>query len=697
MALCQLLCTAFFLLAARVYADSCVSKPCGSDYRVTSWNPVREGYDLVYYYEVKTDGCAGVVFTDVLLKTSLTCQDCATISCYNSYWKEVRCPYPPQWVTTDAFLRSKGVSDPSGVKFTLPRSTVLRFSINVNPSTTTSAYGKIYTKGNSWASCSVITPVCRCNVCPPCPGSCYRPTYQTYPACNCNNCSVCVNGTYRVSQCDSDSDTVCANCTQCVTNRTYESVPCTSTQNRVCKACTNCYGQMYESRTCTPTQDRICKDCTRCVTNMTYETIPCTTGGGNRVCANCSQCVTNMTYEVLPCTVTRDRQCANCTECVTNMTYQVVPCTGTRNRQCANCTVCVAGQYENRTCTTTQNRQCKNCTQCVSNMTYETVPCTGVSDRQCTNCTICQDGFYQVAPCNATSDRVCQQCSNCSANEQPLFPCNATHDVVCVPCPSCANCSNIPNSHLANNGLNCACNEGYTETPAPDGNFTCEPTPCCADCQSCGFNRSFPCINHNPDLCNYTCNYDDTCTLGRTPFDTGYTVVYDGRTEDAACCGATGGDCSCFSYNLSSSSFPLDDFVLGVNCPTLQQCDGLAPPPCLQTILRDGVDGVVVFGIPGIPNPYTNVTGIAVTGLNLNQDSTTLTFYFQGHINESSIPITFSAGTQSSTSEDRTCLISSLTGPDCVDCSTNPTSVFAVRTLQMYQPKHSANGRKISA
>jgi len=142
---------------------------------------------------------------------------------------------------------------------------------------------------------------------------------------------------------------------------------------------------------------------------------------------------------------------------------------------------------------------------------------------------------------------------------------------------------------------------------------------------------------------------------------------------DATCCGATGGDCSCFTYQLSSAndSFFLNDFVLGVNCRELQQCDGLSTNPCLQTILRDGADGQVIFGIPGTPNPYTSVTGIAVTELNLFQDTTALTFLFQGHYNESSIPVTFSAGAEASmTSEDRTCLISSITGPNCVDCPT---------------------------
>jgi len=168
-------------------------------------------------------------------------------------------------------------------------------------------------------------------------------------------------------------------------------------------------------------------------------------------------------------------------------------------------------------------------------------------------------------------------------------------------------------------------------------------------------------------------------------------------TIDALCCGATGGDCSCFTYQLSAGNdtFALNDFVLGVNCRLLeQQCNGLSTDPCLQTVLRDGVDGQVIFGIPGAPNPFTNVTGIAITGLDLFQDTTALTFLFQGHLNESSIPITFSAGAQvSMTSEERVCLISSITGPSCVDCP--GSNLFAVKTLQMWGSKQSANGRKI--
>jgi len=172
-------------------------------------------------------------------------------------------------------------------------------------------------------------------------------------------------------------------------------------------------------------------------------------------------------------------------------------------------------------------------------------------------------------------------------------------------------------------------------------------------------------------------------------------------TVDVDCCGAIG--CSCFSYQLSASSFPLNDFVLGLNCPELQLCAGPPPPNCLQTILRDGADNQVTFGIPGQPNPFTNVTGVDITGLNLNLDTTTLTFVFQGFFNESSIPITFSAGAQSTTSEDRTCLVSSIAGPACVDCSTNPTAVFAVKkTLQMNAKPNTYgssryHGRKIRA
>jgi len=277
--------------------------------------------------------------------------------------------------------------------------------------------------------------------------------------------------------------------------------------------------------------------------------------------------------------------------------------------------------------------------------------------------------FFEAVPCNTTMDRVCQQCSNCSANEQVVTPCNATHDVVCEPCPECANCTD-PNSHLSNSGLNCTCNDGFMEDSTA-GTFTCTPTPCCQDCQQCNFNSSAACINHEPSLCDYSCKRAAECTLGTTPFDTGYAVEYLGRTEDTACCGAAGGDCSCFQYQLGTALSRLDDFILGLTCDELQLCSDFSDT-CLDSVLRD--DTALTTGVfitdETNPNPYTGLSGIVVTGLNLQptDGSTILNFVFRGHVNESALPITFSASTQSDVTEDRTCYVDSITGPDCLLC-----------------------------
>jgi hypothetical protein len=199
--------------------------------------------------------------------------------------------------------------------------------------------------------------------------------------------------------------------------------------------------------------------------------------------------------------------------------------------------------------------------------------------------------------------------------------------------------------------------------------FACIPTPCCQDCQACGFNASIPCFNHDPTLCNYDCLRGQECTLGNTPFDTGYTIEFSGRTEDAACCGAGGGECTCFGYAVAAGGvFALNDFILGVTCPELQLCSDLSAPPCLDSVQRDGTaltSGVFITD-SGLRNPYTGLYGIVVTGLNIQNDFANLNFVFQGHVNTSSLPISYSASTD--VNEQHTCLIDSITGPDCLDC-----------------------------
>jgi len=700
--------TAFFLLACRVSAGSCVSKPCGSDYRVVYWNPIREGKELVYYYEV-TGVDRSDAFTDVLLQLPTTnCRDCVSIKCYDCYWNELRkCPGTFTWVQSDSLFKSYGQSPTTGLKWVGSKTDELRFAIKANPSTTTTDNGYLLTKGNSWSKCRVIGP--RCNCCPPCPSKCYKPDPNN---CRCNNCTDCVGNTYEVSPCTATSNRVCQPCGNCVRNVTYETSPCTPTQNRVCRDCTQCVTNVtYETRPCNQTHNRVCTSCTQCVTNMTYEVRPCDQTN-NRVCANCTQCVTNMTYEVRPCNRTSDRVCEDCTQCVTDTQYEVVPCTPTTDRVCRDCQQCVTNvTYEAAPCNRTNDRVCRDCSVCVTNVTYESAPCTASSNRVCNNCTtcvpgvsyeaqtcsdysdrVCEDctncteGFFELEPCSPTADRVCQQCSNCSANEQVRFPCNATHDTVCEPCPECANCTD-PNSQLSNNGLNCTCNEGFMEDPllAAEGIFACVPTPCCQNCQECGFNRSIPCFLHDNSMCDFSCKLDPAvCTLGTTPFETGYTVNYLGRTEDAACCGAGGGSCTCFTYQLGSAGlFPLNDFILGLTCDTLIQCDPSSPfaEPCFDSVIVTGPvnpnPGVFITGFDD-RDQFTNNWGIVLTGLGIDGAEGIYTLVFLGEWDESSIPLTYSAGTinPSGTDEQRTCLVDSITGPDCVDCTTNPDAVL---------------------
>jgi len=301
------------------------------------------------------------------------------------------------------------------------------------------------------------------------------------------------------------------------------------------------------------------------------------------------------------------------------------------------------------------------------------VPCTVLHDRNCSNCSNCTTGFFEFSPCTNTTDRVCHQCSNCTGTQQVLIPCNATHDVVCIPCPDCANCTLTPNSHVSNNGQNCTCNEGYSEQMTDLG-LHCLPTPCCGDCLSCGFNSSTPCFAPNPSLCNYSCEVSSQCTLGTTPAQTGFGVAFNGVTYDGACCAAGVGPCSCFTYGVSASAISLQNFILGVSC-SLSLCAPFVSPPCLDSVAQDGVtlsSGVFITN-PSDRDPLTGVFGILLQGIDVNAgQSSQITFVFQGDLNISSIPITVAATGNPASSEADACLVTSVAGPACVDCTLHP-------------------------
>jgi len=222
----------------------------------------------------------------------------------------------------------------------------------------------------------------------------------------------------------------------------------------------------------------------------------------------------------------------------------------------------------------------------------------------------------------------------------------------------------------------------------------CVAIPCCQDCQECGFNRTAVCVQHDPTACNYTCKFADECTLGTTPFDTGYTVIYgtdgtDGRTEDAACCGVGGDNCTCFTYTLAAGGeFALDNFILNLKCPELQICSDLSSRPCLDSVLRDGVPISNVFITDeNHPNAQTKLFGITLAMLGIFHDFAEIVIKFQGHIAQSDLPITYSASAKDPNSEHFTCLIDTTLGPACVDCEANPNRLMAFgrKTLQSFE------------
>jgi hypothetical protein len=112
----------------------------------------------------------------------------------------------------------------------------------------------------------------------------------------------------------------------------------------------------------------------------------------------------------------------------------------------------------------------------------------------------------------------------------------------------------------------------------------------------------------------------------------------------------------------------------------------LIQPPCIYDVYKDGVNSSGNFGVFITTDPYTQVSGVLLQGINVAAgDTATVTFAIAGSLNESSIPVIFGANGQDPNSENRACLIGSVRGPACVDCK-NPFGVQSLRTLQMWQP-----------
>jgi hypothetical protein len=114
----------------------------------------------------------------------------------------------------------------------------------------------------------------------------------------------------------------------------------------------------------------------------------------------------------------------------------------------------------------------------------------------------------------------------------------------------------------------------------------------------------------------------------------------------------------------------LDDFHLALECSELQLCDGFVDPPCLEGVTRfdpaNDPPTVIPFFIES--DNITNLNGITVPDLNLAGAATQLTFVFQGNLSSSSLPVTFTASAYGADTTSRACLISSLSGPDCLTC-----------------------------
>jgi hypothetical protein len=328
-------------------------------------------------------------------------------------------------------------------------------------------------------TCTTCTPVCTATtyqtqtctttqnrICMPCPAGSACPGGTTI--------SLCVSGsTFALA-----NQSACSTCTVCLAG-TYETTPCTPTQNRVCTVCptgsacpggtaisacvngTNyslgnqstctpcdavCASTTYETQACTTTQNRICTQCpagsacpggtviNACVAGTTFSL------ASQSLCSTCTVCSAG-TYQTTPCTTTQNRVCTSCpagsecpggafiTSCILNTSYSL----GNQSA-CTNCTVCAAGTFQTTACTTTQNRVCTSCpagsacpggaviTTCVNGSTFALA-----SQSTCTACTVCLAGTYEITPCTTTQNRICSFCpagSACSGGAA-IAPCVA--------------------------------------------------------------------------------------------------------------------------------------------------------------------------------------------------------------------------------------------------------------------------------
>jgi len=110
-------------------------------------------------------------------------------------------------------------------------------------------------------------------------------------------------------------------------------------------------------------------------------------------------------------------------------------------------------------------------------------------------------------------------------------------------------------------------------------------------------------------------------------------------------------------------------------------------------VTKDGANvSTVLITDQGFRDPQTKLFGIQITELGISHDFAKIVFQFHGNLSESEIPIQYAATAEVSPG-DFTCLIDTITGPDCVNCEANPDRVMAFgrKTLQSIEEEVSSH------
>lgn len=130
--------------------------------------------------------------------------------------------------------------------------------------------------------------------------------------------------------------TTCDTCTGEAANQCLTCAAGKTLSGTTCVDCQTCAAGKYASAACTATTQTVCSDCTACVTGATYETATCT-ATADRACSACTTCAPG-TYAAAACTAAANTQCAPChASCGT--------CSGPDADDCLTPAACPAGQY----------------------------------------------------------------------------------------------------------------------------------------------------------------------------------------------------------------------------------------------------------------------------------------------------------------------------------------------------------------